>query len=95
MVIKRIGLISCARIAGAVYAILGFIGGGMFSLIYVAGGLPANPPLPAVAGVLFGAASVIILPLVYGIIGFVFTLISAWIYNVVAEMVGGIEMEVE
>jgi hypothetical protein len=30
----------------------------------------------------------------YGIGGFVMTLIGAWLYNVVAELVGGIEVDI-
>ena len=37
MVIKRIGPVSCAKITGTLYAILGLVIGGVFSLVALAG----------------------------------------------------------
>ena len=34
---------------------------------------------------------ILLLPLLYTALGFVFTLFGAWVYNVVAERVGGFE----
>jgi hypothetical protein len=38
-----------------------------------------------------GLGVLIILPFVYSIFGFIFTAIGAWIYNIAASWVGGIE----
>ncbi len=57
----------------------------------MAGGL-AQSALPF-AGV--GVAAIIILPIVYGCIGFVMTLIMAALYNLVAGWVGGMEIQAE
>lgn len=46
-------------------------------------------------GLLFGVGSVIFLPIFYGVLGFVFGLLTALLYNLVARFVGGIEVEVE
>ena len=40
-------------------------------------------------------ALVIIMPFLYGILAFVFTAISCLLYNLVANWVGGIELELE
>jgi hypothetical protein len=45
--------------------------------------------------VLFGAGAVILLPICYGIFGFIGTLIGAWLFNVAAGIVGGVEVEVK
>jgi hypothetical protein len=97
MVIKRIGPLSCAKIAGVVHAILGLFMGAMFSLIALAGGFPTDPamPVPPMFGVLMGFSAIIFLPLFYGVMGFVMTLIFAFVYNVLAAIVGGIEIQVE
>jgi len=42
-----------------------------------------------------GAAAIIILPIMYGIFGFIGGAIGAWIYNLVAGWIGGIEIELE
>ncbi len=38
-----------------------------------------------------GIAMIIIIPIFYAVFGFIFTLIGAWLYNVIARMVGGIQ----
>ena len=45
-------------------------------------------------GMLFGVAAVVLLPIFYGALGFVMTLIGAWLYNLVAGLGGGVELEV-
>ncbi|MEK6374241.1 MAG: hypothetical protein AABO58_16260 [Acidobacteriota bacterium] len=44
---------------------------------------------------LFGAAAVVALPIFYGILGFIMTLIMAALYNLVAGWVGGVELDVQ
>ncbi len=46
-------------------------------------------------GVVVGLAIMIGLPIFYAIIGFIFGAIGAIVYNILAGMVGGIEIEVE
>ena len=95
MIIKRIGPVSCAKISGTLYAVLGILIGGVFSLIALAGGFTSDTPEAAGFGAIFSVAAILIFPIFYGGIGFVATLVAAWLYNIVAELVGGIEMEVQ
>jgi hypothetical protein len=96
MVIRRVGPLSFAKIAGVVYALMGLLIGGIFSLISVVGGAFAPTGSDAgMAGMLFGAAAIVILPIFYGVLGFVMSLIGAALYNLVAGLVGGIELEVQ
>ncbi len=46
-------------------------------------------------GIVGGIAVMIILPIVYGIIGFILGVISALVYNIFASMVGGVAFEIE
>ena len=92
--INRIGPLSCARIAGALYAVIGLIAGAFLSLFSLAGafgGLSSDSALPAA---LFGVGSIIILPIFYGCLGFVTAAISAWLYNLIAGAMGGVEVDV-
>jgi hypothetical protein len=94
MVITRVGAVSCARIAGTLYAILGLIIGAIFSLAVLAGAF-GNPPEESGFPMKFGATAVFILPVLYGCIGFVAAFIGASLYNVLANRVGGIELDVQ
>ena len=82
MEITRFGVLSIAKIFGATYAIIGLIAGLFFAL---AGS--------TFLGVGFGFAAIIILPLFYGIMGFIGGAIFAAIYNFIASKVGGIVLE--
>jgi len=95
MTIKRIVPLSLAKIAGTLYAIMGLIVGCIVSLIAVAGGFSSDESGFAGLGAMVGAGAIVILPIFYGALGFVATLIGAWIYNVLAGVVGGIELDVQ
>ena len=97
MILRSIGVLSCGKVMGITYALLGLIVGlfmAMFSLAGVAANGPqgGNGPLPFMA---FGVAAVIIFPILYGIGGFIGGIIAAAIYNLVAGMAGGLELEFE
>jgi hypothetical protein len=47
------------------------------------------------AGMLFGAGAIVIVPIFYGVLGAVFSALSAVCYNIVAGMVGGIQFDVQ
>jgi hypothetical protein len=93
MVVNRIGAFSLAKLAGTLYAILGLIFGGLFSLIAMAGAMFGGGD-SGMMGAMFGVGAVIILPILYGCIGFIGSIIGAWLYNVIAGMVGGVELDV-
>ena len=92
MVLKRIEPLSLAKVAGILYACIGIIAGlcmWMFSgLMSGLGGEEAD-----MFATMFGVGSIIIFPILYGILGFIFGFISAALYNVVADRIGGIEVD--
>jgi hypothetical protein len=95
MVLKRIDPLSCAKIAGTLYAILGLIMGGIFSLAALAGAFASTGSRAGALGALIGVGSVIMFPIFYGAMGFVVSLIGAWLYNVLAGVVGGIRLDLQ
>lgn len=98
MVVRKFGVLSVGKIMGALYALLGFVLGifaALFSLIGSAVGMMNSDSSTMFGSLFVGVGSIIFLPLVYGILGFIFGLISALLYNVVARFIGGIEIEVD
>jgi hypothetical protein len=93
MVVKRIGPLSCAKLTGTLYAIFGLCAGAVVSLVALAGGFARQTNESAAFGALFGVAAIAILPVFYGVLGFVVTLISAALYNLLASIVGGVEVD--
>ena len=94
MVIKSVGAVSCAKVAAVLYGGMGLIVGALISLVSLAGGFASTDAGGAVFGVLFGMGAIVLLPILYAVLGFVVTLIGAWLYNVAAGAVGGIEIDV-
>lgn len=93
MVITRVGPLSCAKVAGVLYAAMGLLFGGVFSLVAMAGGFAASGSDRAPFAAVFGIGAVILLPILYGCMGFVMTLVMAWLFNVVVGVVGGVEVD--
>ena len=97
MEVKRVGPWSVAKVFGTMYAAMGLIFGALFAGIAILGGSLAqwNGDESAPSGALFGAGAIVLLPVLYGILGVVFGALSAWLYNVFAGIVGGIEVQLE
>jgi len=98
MVIARIGPFSLAKIAAALYGVLGFAIGLLFSLVAITTGFLAHPSGSLGGGIstlLFGGFAVITMPIAYGAFGFVAGLFSAFLYNLCARLFGGIEIELK
>ncbi len=97
MVLKRVGVFSLGKVAGILYAVFGLIAGGILSLVAIVGAAAgaAAEGWEALFAVLFGVGAVIVLPLLYGLMGFIGGLITAVIYNFVAGVAGGVVLELE
>ncbi|MBS1266800.1 MAG: hypothetical protein MAG795_00769 [Candidatus Woesearchaeota archaeon] len=94
-VIKKIGVMSLGKVFAVLYAILGLIVGvfmTLFSLIGAAVGMQESTSM--LGGAIVGIFSIILVPIIYGAMGFVSGLIMALLYNLVASWVGGLEVEI-
>ena len=88
--------------AGLLYACIGLIFLPFFALAGLVGAFAQQTqqaqsagaiPAALTAAVMFGFG--IFMPVFYGVVGFIFGVISAAIYNLIARWIGGIEVEVE
>jgi hypothetical protein len=97
MVIRRVNPMSVAKVGGALYGLIGLIIGACVSLIFVAVGASAQSARPggALVGMLFGAGAIVVMPIFYGVGGFIGAALSALLYNFLAGNIGGIEIEVD
>jgi len=98
MVIKRVSPFSAAKVGGVLYALLGLVIGAfvtLVSLVLRGAMTPASDQLGGSAfGMVFGAAAIVLMPICYGVLGFIMTLISAALYNFAAGFTGGVEIDV-
>ncbi len=93
--IARVGVLSLAKVLATLYEVLGLILGALmafFSLIGAGLG-QASGAEGAWVGALFGVGAVIILPILYGVTGFLGGALTAFLYNICSGIVGGIEIE--
>jgi hypothetical protein len=98
MIIKRISPMSCAKVSGLLYAVIGLLIGACLTLFITTLGslIPQEEQqMSGFVGMLFGAGAIVILPIFYGVLGFVGGAIIAFVYNFIAGWTGGIEIEVQ
>ena len=90
-VIKKIGVGSAARVYGLTMAGLGLIIAIPYGLFFGAALGLSESGLPF--GSAFPILMIIFMPVIYGLIGFIFGALFSWMYNLVAKKTGGLEIE--
>ena len=88
--INRVDVLSVAKVLGCLYGLFGLIFGALFALLSLVG---AGMGQEGALGVLLGAGAIVLLPILYGVAGFVGGALTGWLYNVCSGIVGGIEVE--
>ena len=83
---------SLAKFSGVLHAMMGLLLGAAFSFFAVLGAGTADAGL---MGIAFGLGAIIILPIFYGVLGFLGGLVSAGLYNLTAKWQGGIEFDLK
>ncbi|GIV20819.1 MAG: hypothetical protein KatS3mg023_2570 [Armatimonadota bacterium] len=86
LVIKRLGWLSVGLVFGAMYVIFGLIAGVIFFILSL-----VNPENTAIGGL----AALVLLPVLYGVLGFIGGILIAAVYNLIAPRLGGIRIETE
>jgi len=95
MVIKSIRPLSLAKLSALLYAVLGLLVGAVFSVLAMVGGFASDSSHGSGIAAAMGIGGVIFFPILYGTMGFVASLVGAWLYNIAAGIMGGIELDVQ
>ncbi|MBW2972868.1 hypothetical protein KY346_00570 [Candidatus Woesearchaeota archaeon] len=91
MELKKIGVFSLAKIQAILMAIMGLLVGIFYAIL----GTAMGPAMGAQGANLLhslGLLSIVIMPIFYGVFGFISGLIGGFLYNIVAGAVGGVEL---
>jgi hypothetical protein len=92
MVLRRIGILSLGKFFCVLYGLMGLLVGAAVFLGSISGAaFNVRGPAGAMLGI--GVSVIIVLPLLYGLLGFLFGILGAALFNLVASMVGGIEIQ--
>ncbi len=91
--LRSVSVLAFAKMMGALYGCIGLIFL-LFLLLVRIGSLMFGRGSASSSGIgmLFLA---ILAPIIYGIMGFIFGALSAWLYNFIARRIGGIQLELE
>ncbi len=89
--VKRFGIYQTSKVVAVIYFIITaivMIPFGLFSAMF-----GTNTLIPGVP--INGGIVMVFLPFIYAIAGFIFSAISCFVYNIIAQWTGGIEVEIE
>jgi hypothetical protein len=102
MRIRRLGILSVAKMYGLLLFIMGFIFGVIYGLVFIVFGAAIalgprseSSALGGVSTVVIGLLIMIGVPIFYGLLGFIMGALMAAIYNLVARFAGGVQIELE
>ena len=86
--VRRIGIYQTSLVVAALYGALGLL---FVPIVWVMGRIVPTEGANTLGG--FGLVFMIGMPILYAVIGFVTTAIACVIYNILAGITGGIELE--
>src|SRR3982750_1979665 len=102
MMVRRIGVLSLAKIQALLMFVMGIIIGVIYGLIFmlfgaamasISGG--SDRAMGGISSVVVGLVMMIAIPIFYGVLGFIVGMISGFVYNIAAGVVGGVKLELE
>ena len=93
MILKKIYPLSLAKLQTILLAIVGLLIGIFYVILGKA--LYRTGQLDAEQQIIFSPWMIIVLPIVYAIMGFITGIIGAGLYNLTANWVGGIKIELK
>lgn len=96
-ILKKLGVLSLAKMEGGIMAVIGLIIGIIFTIVgtIMGGDIFGRPAISAIFDAGLGFLLIIIVPILYAVAGFILGAIGAFLYNIIAERIGGVEMDFE
>lgn len=91
--LRKFGILSVAKMNAVLSAFMGLIIGILYAVLGTLAKSGNAQILPGIPTFLLGFGLVIVMPILYGILGFISGLIFAALYNLFAGLFGGIEMK--
>ena len=98
MVIRKVGIGSAVKVSGVLYGLLGLVIGlcvALFAVVGLGAAAASNEDVPGWMGSLFGIGAIVIFPILYGVMGVIGGVLMAALYNLVASITGGLEIDVQ
>ena len=98
VVVRRVGVLSLAKVSAAISLIFGLIFGAIYFLAMLLGlaAFGARGNGAAGVGVMIGGlVALVLITLLYALFGFLSGAIAAIVYNAAAGMFGGLELELD
>ena len=93
--INKIYLLSMGKVIGALHALIGLLLGGIVTIASIIGASASMSITAGAFSFMFGIVSVIMFPILYGIIGFIIGVIAALLYNIATHLFGGLNLELK
>ena len=91
--IKRIAPVQLGKMLAVLYGVISLL---FVPVILIVSHFATRLPQQQRAGIMaLGTGFAFLFPILYAAMGFIFGVIGAWVYNLVAKWTGGIEVEVE
>jgi hypothetical protein len=88
--LRKLSVVQTSTVAGVLYGLLGLL---VVPFILTFGLFEGSEGMPfGIGGGLIGA---LVIPVGYGLLGFIGTAVACLLYNAIARITGGIEFEVE
>ncbi len=97
--LKRVAPLQAGKMLAALYGLLSLVMVPIFLCFFAVAGLAArshggsSAPLPMMFGM--GVGFLLFLPVLYAVMGFIFGVIGAFVYNLLAGWIGGFEVQFE